>query len=251
MIRYENVSPGEVMSPGRSGLISFSSTVSDCTASSPSRRKSALKPISSGSPVYGAGSDSRVSPTSWLCAETVSSPSAKRRRSGRVPLRHHGGAANDVEHLGARQRQLDLVGLRDQLLVVRELAVDPAGRQPHVADTEDDVVVVDAEPHRLGAAGEPRHLGQRPGRDDRLELRARASRAPSPSPRAGTSRSPPSRGVCPSKRTRMPVSTGRDSSREADRDTRSIVCTNDGRLDLVQRRRRPSAAAGSPRRRRR
>src|SRR5581483_10923920 len=78
MIRYQNASPSAVISPGRSGLISFRSISSDGTDSSPSRRKSALKPISSGSPVYATGSVSRVSPTSWLCADTVSSPSPKR-----------------------------------------------------------------------------------------------------------------------------------------------------------------------------
>ena len=41
-----------------------------------------MKPISSASPVYATGSDSRASPTSWVCAETVSSPSSKRSRSG-------------------------------------------------------------------------------------------------------------------------------------------------------------------------
>ena len=51
MIRYQNESSEEVISPGRSGLMSFNRTVSPRTASTPSARNSALNPISSGSPV--------------------------------------------------------------------------------------------------------------------------------------------------------------------------------------------------------
>src|SRR5437763_206636 len=72
------------MSPGRSGEISLSWTSSDWTDSMPSRRNSGLKPISSGSPANGAGSDSFASPTSCVWAEIFSSPSAKRNRSGEL-----------------------------------------------------------------------------------------------------------------------------------------------------------------------
>lgn len=52
MIRYQNESsPAAVIRPGRNGLISFRRTVSPVTESIPSARNSALKPISSGSPV--------------------------------------------------------------------------------------------------------------------------------------------------------------------------------------------------------
>src|SRR5215218_8980479 len=78
MIRYRKSSVSPWMSPGRSGLMSLSLTVSSTTDSRPSRRKSALKPISSGSPAYATGSDSRASPTSCVWADTVSSPSSKR-----------------------------------------------------------------------------------------------------------------------------------------------------------------------------
>ena len=53
--------------------------------STPSRRNAGLKPISSGSPRKSQGSDSRPSPTSWVCAETVSSPGWNARRSGERP----------------------------------------------------------------------------------------------------------------------------------------------------------------------
>ena len=51
MIRYLKSSPAAWIRPGRSGLISFRVISSSLTDSSPSRRNSALKPISSGSPV--------------------------------------------------------------------------------------------------------------------------------------------------------------------------------------------------------
>ena len=50
--------------------------------SRPSRKKSALKPISSASPLNGTGSDSLASPMSGVCAERSRAPSAKRMRSG-------------------------------------------------------------------------------------------------------------------------------------------------------------------------
>jgi hypothetical protein len=50
MIRYQKSSPSACSKPGRSGLISFSCTSSEATDSMPSRRKSGLNPISSGSP---------------------------------------------------------------------------------------------------------------------------------------------------------------------------------------------------------
>ena len=82
MTRYVKSSPSPWSTAGRSGLISFTRTSSPSIDSSPSRRKSALKPISSGSPVNAAGIDSRDSPTSCVRAITVSSPSAKRTWSG-------------------------------------------------------------------------------------------------------------------------------------------------------------------------
>ena len=60
----------------------------------------------------------------------------------RVALGQQRHAADDLEQLLARQRELVLELLRDQLAVVRELAVDPAGRQPGAAGAEDDVVLV-------------------------------------------------------------------------------------------------------------
>src|SRR5439155_10466543 len=81
MIRYRKSSLSPWSTAGRSGLINFSRTCSPVTDSTPSRRNSALNPISSASPPNETGSDSRASPTSWVCAEMVSSPSAKRSRS--------------------------------------------------------------------------------------------------------------------------------------------------------------------------
>ena len=130
MIRYVKSSLSPWSTAGRSGLISFSRSSSPPTDSMPSRRNSALKPISSGSPANGAGSDSCASPTSCVCAETVSSPSAKRSRSGELRCAITDDAADDVEQLVARQRELVLERLGQELLVVRELPVDAARRQP-------------------------------------------------------------------------------------------------------------------------
>ena len=82
MIKYEKFSSADRSRPGRKGLIRRSAISSVATDSSPSRRNSGLNPISSGSPENGTGSDSFASPTSCVCAEIVTSPSANRSRSG-------------------------------------------------------------------------------------------------------------------------------------------------------------------------
>src|SRR5581483_6061716 len=61
MIRYQKSSAGPWISPGRSGSISRSRSSSPDADSIPSRRKSALNPISSGSPSKRSGRDSRAS----------------------------------------------------------------------------------------------------------------------------------------------------------------------------------------------
>src|ERR1044072_1680694 len=58
MIRYQKLSSGAAISPGRSRLMSLSCTVSPATASSPSRRKSGLNAVSRSSPEYSMGRDS-------------------------------------------------------------------------------------------------------------------------------------------------------------------------------------------------
>src|SRR5438105_1949968 len=82
MTRYVKSSPSPWITAGRRGLMSFTRTSSLSSSSRPSRRKSALNPISSTSPVYATGSDSCDSPTSCVRAITVSSPSANRSCSG-------------------------------------------------------------------------------------------------------------------------------------------------------------------------
>ena len=90
----------------------------------------------------------------------------------RVALRHHRGAADRLEQLRAVQLELDVERLRLQLRDVRELPVDPAGREPCIAGAEDHVVLVDAELHGLRPGGDAAELVERACRDDRLELRA-------------------------------------------------------------------------------
>ena len=89
-----------------------------------------------------------------------------------VSLRKNAGAPDDLEERLAGGRDLGLEGLREKLLVVRELAVDPAAREPDVAGVEDDVVLVDAELNLAGAACQARELLQRSGGNDRVELRS-------------------------------------------------------------------------------
>ena len=106
MIRYVKSSPSPWSTAGRSGLISFRRTSSPSTDSSPSRRNSALKPISSGSPVNAAGSDSRASPTSCVRA----TPSARPRRSAAAAARcagpspRRGGRRRAARRAGASAR---------------------------------------------------------------------------------------------------------------------------------------------------
>ena len=173
MIRYQKLSSGEAMSPGRKRLMSLSWTCRSTTASRPSRRKSGLKPISSSSPreidrkrlrrlahVLGLRRDRELA---------LREPQPKRC----VALSHHPRSAHHLEQRFPLKRDLRLERLWKQLLVVRELAVDAAAREPHVSGREDDVVLVHAELDVLPAAGETSELLQRAGGNDRVELRAR------------------------------------------------------------------------------
>ena len=61
----------------------------------------------------------------------------------RVLLREQADASHHVRELGGRQAQLVLDGLRQQLAVVRELAVDQARGEDDVGELEDDLVLPD------------------------------------------------------------------------------------------------------------
>ena len=139
--------------PGAAGEISFSSTSSDSTLSRPSRRNSGLKPISSGSPWNGTGSALARLADVGRRADTVSSPSVKRQPQRRVLLRQQRDAAHDLGDLAAGAAQLVLVGVGQQLAVVRELAVDQPRREHDAVDLEDDLVRrAPTTRERLGAA---------------------------------------------------------------------------------------------------
>ena len=60
--------------------------------------------------------------------------------------------------------------LRQQLLVVRELPVDAACRQPDVVRGEHDLVLVHAELDRVAGLRDARKLRKRARRDDRFQL---------------------------------------------------------------------------------
>ena len=72
----------------------------------------------------------------------------------RVALREQADAAHDVEQLLARQLELVLELLGQQLAVVRELPVDAAGRQPDAVGAEDDVVLLQRELDVLAGPGD-------------------------------------------------------------------------------------------------
>ena len=146
MIRYEKFSASERRRPGRSGLISCSAISSVVDRLEPVAQELRLEPdlerlagerhrqrLLRLADVLGLRRDRHLA---------LREPEPERR----VPLRHHGRAPHDLEELLAGQRDLVLEGLGDQLLVVRELPVDPPRRQPDVAGAEDDVVLLDADP---------------------------------------------------------------------------------------------------------
>ena len=63
--------------------------------------------------------------------------------------------------------------LRQKLPVVRELAVDPARREPDAPDREEDLVLLHADRDLVAVSGDPRQLLQRAAGDDGLELGSR------------------------------------------------------------------------------
>ena len=107
------------MRPGRNGLISLRVSSSVSALSSPSRKNSGLKPISSGSPANGREGLAGLAYVRGL-RRPSSAPSEKRSRSGAFLLRAQAHPADHLEQLVAAHPQLVLVGLGQQLLVVRK-----------------------------------------------------------------------------------------------------------------------------------
>ena len=145
----------------------------------------------------------------------------------RVAQRHH-AARRTTSRSSARGRSTSISNDSGSSRPhVGELPVDPAGRQPRVAGRRRRRVLVDAERDGLRAAGDPRELGEGAGRDDRLEVRARLARAAVSLNESRYESVAAISSRVPSNRTWIPVSTGRDSSFEADRATRSIVSSSE------------------------
>ena len=171
MTRYVKSSPSPWITAGRSGLISLKRTSSPSIDSSPSRRKSALNPISSVSPENADRHRLlRLADLVRACDHrelALGEPQLQRR----CALDHHRRTANDFEHLGARQRQLVLELLGQELPVVRELAVDAARREPRAVGREQHLVLVHADLDGVAVTRDACELLQRAARDDRLELR--------------------------------------------------------------------------------
>jgi hypothetical protein len=89
----------------------------------------------------------------------------------RVLLGHEADAPDDLGELARRQRELVLIGIGQELAIVRELTIDEARREHVAADLEDDLV--GAHRDRQGVGGgrlrDPRQLLQRPRRHVGLE----------------------------------------------------------------------------------
>ena len=153
MIRYTK-SPvsGDSIRPGRSGLISFSTSSSDSMLSSPSRRNSGLKPISNGSPWNGHRDRLAGLADVGGLRRDRQRALAEAEPQRRVLLRQQADPAHDVGELGAGEAQLVLDRLRQQLAVVRELAVDQARGEHDVAELEDRLVLPDADGDRVARA---------------------------------------------------------------------------------------------------
>ena len=129
-----------------------------------------MKPISNGSPANGMGSGSLASPTSGVWAEIATSPSLKLSRSGAFFCAMRLMRRTTSSELLARRGELVLVGLGQQLAVVRELTVDQAARERDAADLEDDLVGAHADADLLDVvADEPAELLERAGGDVGLE----------------------------------------------------------------------------------
>ena len=168
----------------------------------------------------------------------------------RVAVRHHRRPPHDLEQLLPRQRDLVRELLRPELVELRELALDPAGRQPRAVDRRR----APGSPARRARACRPRSRAARTSSSARAGTIASSSgtgpRSASPCTRAGTSRSRPSTSLPSPNCTRIPVSTGRASSRDTARPTRRDRREQRVRVDRVTSPpRRCRAAAGSPRRR--
>ena len=157
MIRYVKSPAASSRTPGRSGLISFSVHVVADDRLEPVAEELGVE--ADLERLAGVGRRHRLLRLADVLGLRRDGQLAfgEAQAQRRVALRHHRGAADDVRELRLRQRQLDLERLGQQLPVVRELAVDPARRQPGVAGAEHDVVLVHAELDRV-AAGEPREL---------------------------------------------------------------------------------------------
>ena len=126
----------------------------------------------------GTGIASLASPTSGVCAETISSPSQKLRRSGAFFCASRLIRRTTSVSSARGQAQLVLDRLGQQLAVVGELTVDQARGEHGVAELEDDLVLrrrstASASASRL--LGDPHELLQRARRHVRLEAAAAAA----------------------------------------------------------------------------
>ena len=113
MIRYQKLSSGDVIRPGRSGLISLSSTRLGRHRLEPLAEELRVEPDLERFAGVGRGIDSRASPTSWRLRGDVQLAFREAEAQRRVSLRDHFGAADDLQQLLARKSDLHLERLRE------------------------------------------------------------------------------------------------------------------------------------------
>ena len=222
--------------------------------STPSRRNAGLKPISSGSPRKSQGSDSRPSPTSCVWAEIVSSPGANASRSGERPASTSTRAMTSANSpFGSDTSCSNVSGSRRRNSgnwpsMRRAPSHTSAGAEEHLVLLDDDL---QSRSPPTAAEIRSRSASARCGDDRRERLRrAAVERRRAHRHAVGVGRGHRQRRR-PANSTRTPVSTGRESSREAARSTRSAACRNVSRVDVEGAARdRSPAGAGSRRRHR-
>ena len=236
--RYVNSSPSPRTTPGFRPSRTSSRTASPTAAVSPSARYCGLNATVRSSPSYRASTVSTACPRSGrarreLHAERVELEPHRRGVAGEQP-----DAAHRVQQLLARDRQAALVGLGQELPVVRELALDQPRRERQAARPG-------TRPATRRRTARSRPSRRPPPRDPPRSARAPA-RSPSPRrPAVATSSRTARRyesvatSITPSRLTSSstPVSTGRASSRLAARPTWDTASANAAGLDL-----RPASA---------
>ena len=159
------------MSPGRSGLISLSVSSSDSALSRPFAEELRVEPDLE--LLAGEGHGKRLRGLAHVRCLSGNVEAALREAQPQrcVLLREQPHTAHDLEQLVAAHAQLVLVGVGEQLLIVRKAALDKTRGQHDPVCREDHLVLErgDADRVRRARAGDPAELLERSRRHVCLE----------------------------------------------------------------------------------